>query len=224
MTPHDRLLAGTAAERADLLSIPIVRAALAGEVSLDAYQAFLQEAYHHVRHTVPLLMSCGGRLPARLEWLRAAIGEYIEEEMGHQEWVLDDLGATGADRGSAAASEPSMATELMVAYAYDTIARKNPIGFFGMVLVLEGTSVALATHAAHAIERSLDLPRSAFSYLLSHGDLDVAHVGFYQDLINRVDVEDDFIAIQHAAKRFYILYGNIFRDIASRHMKTGTPT
>ena len=61
----------------------------------------------------------------------------------------------------------------MVSYAYDTIQRGNPVGFFGMVLVLEGTSVALATRAANSIQTSLDLPRNAFSYLLSHGDLDI---------------------------------------------------
>ncbi|MCL0318012.1 iron-containing redox enzyme family protein, partial [Escherichia coli] len=118
------------------------------------YLAFLQQAYHHVRHTVPLLMACGSRLPARLEWLRTAIGEYIEEEMGHQEWVLDDIAGAGGDRSAAAASEPALATELLVSYAYDTIQRGNPVGFFGMVLVLEGTSVALATQAANALQTS----------------------------------------------------------------------
>ena len=38
----------------------------------------------------------------------------------------------------------------MVAYAYDTVQRRNPVGFFGMVYVLEGTSVALALSAADA--------------------------------------------------------------------------
>ena len=36
---------------------------------------------------------------------------------------------------------PNVATELMVAYAYDTIQRINPMAFFGMVYVLEGTSI-----------------------------------------------------------------------------------
>ena len=52
---------------------------------------------------------------------------------------------------------PGAATEMMVAYVYDYIGRRNPVGFFGMVHVLEGTSAALACHAAAAIERALDL-------------------------------------------------------------------
>ena len=55
-------------------------------------------------------MACGARLPARLEWLRTAVGEYIEEEMGHHEWVLDDIAACGEDRAAAEASSPSLAT------------------------------------------------------------------------------------------------------------------
>lgn len=210
---HDRLLAETVRERNALIAIPIIQEALAGRIALDDYTAFLIQAFHHVRHTIPLLMACGGRLPARLEWLRTAVGEYIEEEMGHHEWILDDLEACGADRAAVAGGEPSEATELMIAYAYDTIARGNPVGFFGMVLVLEGTSVALATRAAETIEHTLGLPRNAFSYLRSHGDLDIEHTGFYEQLMNRLEDEDDRRAVIHAAKRFYKLYGDVFRSL-----------
>lgn len=210
---HDRLLAETVRERNALIAIPIIQEALAGRIALDDYTAFLTQAFHHVRHTIPLLMACGGRLPARLEWLRTAVGEYIEEEMGHHEWILDDLEACGADRAAVAGGEPSEATELMIAYAYDTIARGNPVGFFGMVLVLEGTSVALATRAAETIEHTLGLPRNAFSYLRSHGDLDIEHTGFYEQLMNRLEDEDDRRAVIHAAKRFYKLYGDVFRSL-----------
>ena len=210
---HDRLIAETAREREALLAIPIIREALAGAVGREDYVAFLAQAYHHVRHTVPLLMACGARLPARLEWLRTAIGEYIEEEMGHHEWILDDLEACGADRARIEGSMPSEATELMVAYAYDTIMRGNPVGFFGMVLVLEGTSVALATRAAETIELSLGLPRNAFTYLRSHGDLDIEHTGFFEGLMNRLDDPGDQAAVVHAARRFYKLYGDVFRGL-----------
>ena len=210
---HDRLLQDTRREREGLIAIPIIQEALAGRIALADYIAFLTEAFHHVRHTVPLLMACGARLPARLEWLRTAVGEYIAEEMGHHEWILDDIAACGADRVAVEYGQPSEATELMVAYAYDTIARGNPVGFFGMVLVLEGTSVALATRAAETIETSLDLPRNAFSYLRSHGDLDIEHTGFYERLMNRLDDEDDRRAVVHAAKRFYKLYGDVFRTL-----------
>ena len=210
---YERLVAGTEGERQAFLSIPFIREGMAGSLGLESYTAFLTQAYHHVKHTTPLLMACGGRLPERLEWLRAAVGEYIEEEMGHQEWILNDIKACGGDAEAVRRGQPNMHTELMVAYAYDTIQRRNPVGFFGMVLVLEGTSVALATHAADVIKSSLKLPNTAFSYLRSHGSLDVGHVGFYEGLMNRLEQPEDQQAVVHAARVFYKLYGDIFRSL-----------
>ena len=88
MAFYDQLLAATEQERQTLMSLPLIQRGAAGDISLPTYIAFLTQAYHHVKHTTPLLMACGGRLGGHYEWLRTAIGEYIEEEMGHQEWVL----------------------------------------------------------------------------------------------------------------------------------------
>lgn len=217
---YETLLKETEQERNQLFSLPIIQAGAQGKVSLDAYIAFLTEAYHHVKHTVPLLMLCGGKLPERYEWLREAVAEYIEEELGHQEWILNDINACYKNVGTEAEAvrngQPRQATEFMVAYAYDMIHRVNPIGFFGMVLVLEGTSVALATQAGDAIKTSLGLPNKAFSYLTSHGSLDVGHTDFYAQLVNKIEDENDRKQLIHSAKNFYKLYGDIFRDLGER--------
>ena len=213
MNFFDLLQQETAADREYLLGAPIIQQAMAGTVSLPSYVAFLTEAYHHVKHTVPLLMACGARLPERHEWLRSAIAEYIEEELGHQEWILNDLAACGADPEAVRHGQPALATELMVAYVYDRIARHNPVSFFGMVNVLEGTSIALATRAASAIRGSLGLPAAAFSYLNSHGSLDLEHMRFFEDLMNRLDADEDREAVVHTARVVYRLYGDMFRSL-----------
>jgi pyrroloquinoline quinone (PQQ) biosynthesis protein C len=223
MTFYEQLLAATETERKSLMSLPLITQGGAGKISLQTYVAFLTQAYHHVKHTTPLLMACGGRLPGKYEWLRTAIGEYIEEEMGHQEWVLNDIAECGGDKesvraGRSDADKPSLATELMVAYAYDMINRVNPIGFFGMVLVLEGTSTAVATQAGETLMKTLNLPKKAFSYLLSHGSLDISHVSFYESLVNQITDADDQALLIHSAKNFYKLYGDIFSDIEARTM------
>lgn len=207
------LQTATEAERQAFLGIPVIQQTMHGVVTLETYRAFLGEAYHHVKHTVPLLMACGGRLPERLNWLRSAVAEYISEEIGHEEWILNDISATGADADAVRNGQPGTATELMVAYAYDTITRNNPAGFFGMVFVLEGTSIALATRAASITREALGLPPQAFSYLTSHGSLDQEHMQFFEKLMNRVEDAADRRAIIHAARVFYKLYGDIFRGL-----------
>lgn len=216
MTFYQQLLQATEPERNALLSVPLIVRGAAGELSLDAYVAFLTQAYHHVKHTVPLLMATGGRLPEHYEWLRTAIGEYIEEEMGHQEWILNDIQACGFDKELVRRGKPSLATELMVAYAYDMIHRVNPIGFFGMVLVLEGTSTAVASHAAKTISTSLKLPANCFSYLSSHGALDIEHTKFYEDLVNQMTDTADQQLLIHSARVFYKLYADIFRELGEQ--------
>lgn len=213
MSFFDQLQAATASEREALFSLPVIREALAGQVSLEGYRAFLGQAYHHVRHTVPLMMACGARLPPRLEWLRGAVCEYIEEEYGHERWILDDIAACGGDPEAVSRSRPSLPIELMVAYLYDLIARGNPVGLFGMVKVLEGTSIALATQAAGTIRETLQLPAEAFSYLSSHGALDQGHMATYRQLMNQLDDEDDRQAVVHAAKVVYQLYAEMFRGL-----------
>lgn len=213
MSFYESLLAQTQAERDYLLGAPIILQAMTGQVALRSYIAFLTEAYHHVKHTVPLLMACGARLPERLEWLREAIAEYIEEETGHQEWVLNDIAACGADKEAVRHGTPHMSTELMVAYVYDRIARHNPVSFFGMVNVLEGTSIALATQAAGVIQGKLGLPNKAFSYLTSHGSLDIEHIKFYENLMNKLESDEDKQAVIHTARVVYRLYGDMFRSL-----------
>ena len=213
MSFYQQLQQATAAERAELQAAPIIADVFAGQISVSQYIAFLTEAYHHVKHTLPLLMACGSRLPERLEWLRTAVAEYIEEECGHQEWILNDIKACGGDAEAVRRGQPALATELMVAYAYDTINRGNPAGFFGMVQVLEGTSIALATQAAARIADSLQLPPKAFSYLNSHGSLDIKHVQFFEGLMDQISEPADQAAIIHGAKVFYRLYGDIFRSL-----------
>jgi len=210
---YDRLIAATEGAQKEFLAIPAIVRGMQGAISRDSYVAFLTQAYHHVKHTVPLLMACGSALPERLEWLRAAVGEYIEEEMGHQEWILSDITACGGDAEAVRHGTPNMSTEVMVAYAYDTIRRNSPMGFFGMVFVLEGTSIRLATVAAQAIQGALRLPDKAFSYLRSHGSLDIKHMAQFSGLMNRLDVEEDRQAVVHCANVFYRLYGDVFRSL-----------
>ena len=213
MSFYDELQLQTKNEELQLQSISIIQQAVSGNVTLNQYVQFLTQAYHHVKHTVPLLMLCGSRVSQSQEWLREAVAHYIEDELGHQEWILNDIAACGVDADTVRHGQPSLHTEVMVAYAYDTIARVNPVGFFGMVYVLEGTSVQLATNAATNLESALSLPNSAFSYLNSHGSLDLEHIEFFKNLVNKLEGKDDKKVLIHSAKAFFQLYGNIFRSL-----------
>ena len=222
---YEQLKAATVADREYLLAAPVIQRALQGDITRELYVEFLTQAYHHVRHTVPLLMAVGSRLGEQHDWLRDAVLHYLDEEKGHEQWILSDIEHAGGDRVAAAAAQPAIATEAMVAYAYDTVMRRNPLGFFGMVYVLEGTSVALALHAADRIQAALQLPTKAFSYLRSHGELDKEHVGDLESILGRFTEEGDRAAVIRCAKGIFWLYGNMFRGLeVSVSARAATPT
>ena len=113
MSFYSRLVAQTVSARGTLISAPIIEGVLLrAEVSLPSYLAFLTEAYHHVKHTVPLLRATKAALRPHQKWLQDPLDEYIEEEWGHEEWILNDIRAGGlaAISDAAAALLSSRAT------------------------------------------------------------------------------------------------------------------
>ena len=208
----DRLEASTVRDRLRFLSIPQLQAGLGGTISLQAYRDYLAQAYHHVRHTVPLMRSARERLGHRRDLL-AALDEYIVEEEGHEEWILNDIAAAGGDAEAVRASAPHPSTAAMVSHAYDRIATGNPVSFFGMVYVLESVSIALASRGASAVAANLGLPPEAFTYLTSHGALDQEHMVFFRDLVNGFEDEADRLAVIAMAQEMFALFGNVFSSI-----------
>lgn len=210
---YARLGALTAPDRDHLLQAPAIRRCLAGDVTRELYVAYLTQAWHHVRHTVPLLMGVGAHLPPRLDWLRDELLHYLEEEAGHDRWILNDIAAAGGDAAAAERSEPAIATDVMVGYAWDVVLRRNPAGFFGMVYVLEGTSVELALAAADQLQERLALPSRAFTYLRSHGQLDREHVQHLASILERLTDPEDRAAVVRTARTMFRLYGDVFRSL-----------
>jgi long-chain acyl-CoA synthetase len=213
MTFYDRLVNETKDQRQALYTVPQLVAALQGKIDREMYIAYLTQAYHHVRHTVPFLMAMGGRLSDQKSWLRRAIAEYIEEEIGHEEWILNDIAAAGGSRETARNSRPHRETDLLVAYNYDYIARKNPVGFLGMVFMLESTSTEIATAGASAVLSGTNLPQSAFTYLNSHGSLDLEHLEFFKKTVNSIDDPIDQAAIIEVAQNTFLLFAEVLRSI-----------
>lgn len=211
---YQRLLVTTSQEQKRLLSAPVLTDVLTGNFTLGTYQKFLFNAYHHVRFTVPLMMATGARITPERNLLTAAIKEYINEEYGHEHWIVQDLQACGVSKSDVYASQPSQAVEVMVAYVRDYISSVHPLGFLGMVHVLEGTSTALATQTAGLVQSKLQLPDAAFSYLLSHGDLDVGHVDFFAKLLDELTAQE-MVHVVHVAKRTYALYGDVLRSLSA---------
>jgi pyrroloquinoline quinone (PQQ) biosynthesis protein C len=214
MSFYDRLRRDTAGEREQFLAIPLVQTAPRSGGPKSLYIAFLTQAYHHVKHTFPLLALAASRTTD--ERYQSALFEYMQEERGHEKWILDDIEAMGGDADAVRRGEPGFACRMMVAFAYYAIEHVSPYAMLGSVHVLEGMSALLADQLASTLKRDFATDGEAgFSYLTSHGSLDQHHVAFFRSLVDGFGdpaVED--IIVDHA-RLFYRLYGNIFRDLGA---------
>ena len=210
---YEQLLAETEQNRSYLLQAPIIEDVMNKKFTMETYIAFLNQAYHHVKHTIPLLMAAGSKLSDDREWLRKVIADYIDEEIGHEQWILNDIESCGFNREEYRLGAAPFASEIMVAYLFDYITRKNPVGIFGMVLVLEGTSADLAPTVAGIVKEELSLSDEATTYLVSHGELDQDHIQFFEKAMNKITDPDDRKAISDVANAVYRLYGDVYRSI-----------
>jgi long-chain acyl-CoA synthetase len=215
--PFDRLQAALVEDQRRFLSIPFLEIILEErDFPMAAYVDFLWQSYHHVKHTVRLLSAAASRHPN--EDVRSILLNYIQEERGHQEWVLDDLQAFGIDRQKVMTSRPYPSCEAMVAYVYSAIHFANAWSMFGMIWVLEGTSVIVATKFADLVRKQHHLSPHHLKYLTTHGEADIEHTKFFAQSINKYLTEErDFEDVLWAAKITYRLWGNLFEDHTRNH-------
>ena len=159
----------------------LIQQAVRKGVSKDLYLDFLTQAYHHVKYTAPLLASAAGRCSVDDYVYQATLFEYIEEERGHELWVLEDINALGGDAEEVRKSAPRLPCKLMVGHAYYLIDRVSPYAMLGMIHVLEGMAVALASKAVSAIRSSIaSTTDEGFKYLTTHSDLDIGSRGIFR--------------------------------------------
>ncbi len=216
MSAYDRLYLETTEARNRFLAIPLVKQAFDLGGSRELYLDFLTQAYHHVKHTFPLLALAASM--TRDERYQDGLVEYMNEERGHEKWILDDIRAMGGDADAVASGKPSIPCQVMVGYCYYAIQWISPYAILGMVHVLEGLSVVLAHQLAGAVQRSLAVDgKSGFSYLNSHGGLDVEHVELFKSLVNGFEDRQIQDQIIESTRVIYRLYGAIFEDMGPRH-------
>jgi heme oxygenase-like protein len=137
-------------------------------------------ATHTVIRTTETLMETAvvrARQLAETDPVAAGAAEYfehhIEEERGHDEWVLDDLEFMGVGREGVLRCLPSPTAARLVGAQYYWILHYHPVALFGYFAVKEGFPPQPALIEG-LIERT-GYPRAAFHAFAAHGELDPRH-------------------------------------------------
>ena len=208
------LIEMTDAERRSLESIPKVNSMIHHGLTLDEYRVFLHDMYHIVWHFCPVMAAAAARCDERYRGVRFELYERIEEEKGHDAWVLEDIEAMGGDVRAAQGTPPSAPAQAMIAFNYYASERVHPCSVLGMLYMLEVVSSVyggkVADSIAHALGR--DVGKGGFKFLSSHATLDVDHMAKLNRLVKTIDDTAAQDAIVNATRVNFHQFAQIFRE------------
>jgi hypothetical protein len=144
----------------------------------ELYPEYLVLSHGIIRASVPLMAAARERartLPgdAVAGMVAGYCARHIEEERGHDDWLLEDLASLGVDPDVVRIRPPSPTVAALVGAQYYWIHHVHPVGLLGYVLLLEGWPPTPGT--VDELRRRTGYAPAAFRTLLAHADLDPHH-------------------------------------------------
>ena len=146
----------TDSNRRELESLEKVHSMIHGGLPLLEYKAFLQDLYHIVWNFCPVMAAAASRCDDRYKDVRYELYERIEEEKGHESWVMEDILAMGGSETAATITPPSLPVQAMIGYNYFSAERIHPCAVLGMLYMLEVVSSVYGGRVADSIAASMD--------------------------------------------------------------------
>jgi pyrroloquinoline quinone (PQQ) biosynthesis protein C len=190
---------------------PKVQAMMHKGLTLPEYRAFLRDLYHIVWHFCPIMASAAARCGESLRGIRYELYERIEEEKGHEDWVLEDIAAVG---GGANVQAPSAPVQAMIGYNYYAAERVHPCSVLGMLYVLEVIASVYGGKAADSIARAIgrDPGKGGFRFLSSHATMDADHLAQLNVLLKTIADPAAQTAIIDSTRVNFHQFGQLFGD------------
>jgi len=204
----------TDASRRDLELIPKVHSMMNHGLTLAEYRGFLHDLYHIVWHFCPVMSAAAARCDDRFRDVRYDLYERIEEEKGHDSWVLEDIEALGGDVRAVRETPPSPPAQAMIAFNYYASDRVHPCSVLGMLYTLEVVSSVYGGRVSDSIARALgrNVEAGGFKFLSSHAAMDLDHMAKLNVLVKTIDDPGAQNAIVNATRVNFHQFGQLFRE------------
>ena len=204
----------TDASRRDLELIPKVHSMINHGLTLAEYRGFLHDLYHIVWHFCPVMSAAAARCDDRFRDVRYDLYERIEEEKGHDSWVLEDIKALGGDVRAVRETPPSPPAQAMIAFNYYASDRVHPCSVLGMLYMLEVVSSVYGGRVSDSIARALgrNVEDGGFKFLSSHATMDLDHMAKLNRLVKTIDDGGAQNAIVNATRVNFHQFGQLFRE------------
>jgi pyrroloquinoline quinone (PQQ) biosynthesis protein C len=183
-------------------------------LTLAEYRGFLHDLYHIVWHFCPVMAAAAARCDDRFRDVRYDLYERIEEEKGHDSWVLEDIEALRGDVQAVRETPPSPPAQAMIAFNYYASDRVHPCSVLGMLYMLEVVSSVYGGRVSDSIARALGrkVENGGFKFLSSHATMDLDHMAKLNRLVKTIDDAGAQNAIVNATRVNFHQFGQLFRE------------
>lgn len=204
------------APRARFLGNRLLRHIGTGTITRALYTQQLIETWHFVKHTPSYITSAASRLPDGNDALKKRFVQHAREELGHDQWVLEDLAHLGISAERVRASTPLPHTSALVAYQFYTVERLNPVGLLGLEYALEGSTASSAGALVARLQQVLSLPDNTLQFFKRHVAVDAHHQEEnVQTLLSLVRTPHDRLAVLRNARDSYELYAAMYDGVCN---------
>lgn len=161
----------------------------------ELYPEYLFMCHCVIRASVPLMEATRelARLQAPADPVSAELVDYlakhIEEERGHDEWLLGDLETIGVDRSAILTRPPSPTVASVVGAQYYWALHYHPVALLGWIGLLEGYPPA--PEMIDQLKARTGYGPEAFRTLVVHAELDPGHGDELFETLERLPLTEE---------------------------------
>lgn len=208
------LIEMTDASRRELELEPKVSSMIHHGLTLAEYRAFLHDLYHIVWHFCPVMAAAAARCSDDFRDVRFELYQRIEEEKGHETWVLEDIVALGGDVSGVGHNPPSAPVQAMIAFNYYGAERVHPCSVLGMLYMLEVVSSVYGGRVSESIAHSIDrkVEHGGFKFLTSHAAMDLDHMAKLNRLVKTISDRAAQEAIVNSTRVNFYQFARMFGE------------
>ena len=182
----------------------------------DLYPKYLVATHGVIRASVPLMERALERAQTADDPAAAGLAEYldhhIDEERGHDDWLLEDLEVLGRFPDEVLTRPPSASVAALVGAQYYWIEHYHPVALLGYIGLLEGYPPTIADVAALMARTGYE--REAFRTLIRHAELDPLHRDDFDEMLDRLPLSPEQSAVIGLSGLYSInAFTRVFADI-----------
>jgi len=187
---------------------------VANGLNLERYRKLLLELYHVVWHFNPTCAAAACRITDQHRDVRYFLYDHMNEEKGHEEWVLNDLQVVGVSGEQARAYEPTLVMLGLNGYNYWSADRRHPCSVLGMLYALEVVASVYGGQMTAAITESLLLEGDrGISFISSHATLDAEHLADLRVVLNKIEDEPAQAAVIESTVFNFHQFGRVLESV-----------